>query len=835
MISISTKRFRSGLAALLLATVQVLMPTQYALAWTTDPNQDPNIYSKSLICKLTGTPGVNEILQTGNNPVSRDRKPGDQVNTIFNDGQYNSYIIGFARPGEKPEPALSDCYKVVTPEVTVASVCTLSNTSTGSVAITVTNNDIVTGNALTYSITLGGSTQSTSALADGQSQTITFKNLPAGSYSYSVSTLGNVVYSGTAAVSACIVASPTVTATPTACSLLTSNTGTAAFTTANTDDESDQTVTYNYSVSFNGTTITTGSVTLTDGATSAPINLSGLDNGVYTVTINGSDGTSANTSFTIADCSPAVAPYPVSTVTGVCGIDNDIITLAGNTSQYYAVTTAPVFTDGVATITWHTTSADVVFANGTDTYTETFAEVNTADCPAVIPVAPTQTVVCGPNNDIIGTLSYDHATISSVDVSTWSNNNLVITYHAATGYSFYTTDAQGNVVESDSYTVTLVDANTPCPAPTFTEPTCTSSASVTLPKISIGYYYTVSVDNGTATTYTPTLADQILPLIGTPHVVVTLYHQTPRAGVQVASWEHTFTAPSCPVDIPAPLAVDPCGADNAVWATLSAQPQDPHYTWSVVDGHLIATTVGFYTFPNGKTSHDFGVVKDSNVLCPPAAPTISPICGVAPNDEITLPETDHVTYEVTGYDMATGRYTIVATADEGYSFGANEDGSPIMTISWSLDESFTSCELAAINWKRPTCLVTNGSVSVNYDTDRYTYTISKDGGEESYLASSQTTLTPGSYTIRVYEVWYVDEETGQPIYWKKPAATYQQTLSLANGCGGVTTPPVTILPAELPHTGPSDGVNPKGLFLALVAAVATYGGVYFAQRRYSQE
>lgn len=73
----------------------------------------------------------------------------------------------------------------------------------------------------------------------------------------------------------------------------------------------------------------------------------------------------------------------------------------------------------------------------------------------------------------------------------------------------------------------------------------------------------------------------------------------------------------------------------------------------------------------------------------------------------------------------------------------------------------------------------------------------------------------------------------------------------APGKGGGDTPvvpetPVTpvastpatpeTLPQLLPHTGPSDTSTPQGLLLALIAAIATYGAVYFAQgkRRYEQ-
>ncbi len=45
----------------------------------------------------------------------------------------------------------------------------------------------------------------------------------------------------------------------------------------------------------------------------------------------------------------------------------------------------------------------------------------------------------------------------------------------------------------------------------------------------------------------------------------------------------------------------------------------------------------------------------------------------------------------------------------------------------------------------------------------------------------------------------------------------------------VVTTAAATLPALLPHAGPTDTSTPKGLFLAIIAAIATYGAVYFAQ------
>ena len=62
---------------------------------------------KSFICKYVGN-GVDERLQSGQNPILRDRKDGDVIGTFFNDNQGRSVVIGFGNPGD-PDMSISDC------------------------------------------------------------------------------------------------------------------------------------------------------------------------------------------------------------------------------------------------------------------------------------------------------------------------------------------------------------------------------------------------------------------------------------------------------------------------------------------------------------------------------------------------------------------------------------------------------------------------------------------------------------------------------------------------------------------------------------------------------
>jgi hypothetical protein len=197
-----SRRVSSGVMALMLAVVQVLSAAQAASAWTIDPTENPGANHKSLVCKLVGTPGSNEVLQTGDNPLSLDRKDGDQIGTLFNDAQGGSYVMGFAKPGEKPEPTVADCYAMAAPSVKVSAPCANPG-STSTVSVTVTNNDQIIGNSVVYTVTVGAVSKKSQALSDGASQSLTFDGLAIGSHSLSVSALGGVVYTSTVVVPQC--------------------------------------------------------------------------------------------------------------------------------------------------------------------------------------------------------------------------------------------------------------------------------------------------------------------------------------------------------------------------------------------------------------------------------------------------------------------------------------------------------------------------------------------------------------------------------------------------------------------------------------------------------
>lgn len=71
---------------------------------------------KVFVCKYVGTPGTDERLQTGQNPInvsSNAIKDYKGVGSYFNDAQGRSYVL--AEDNGQPEPNVSQCPIMVTP------------------------------------------------------------------------------------------------------------------------------------------------------------------------------------------------------------------------------------------------------------------------------------------------------------------------------------------------------------------------------------------------------------------------------------------------------------------------------------------------------------------------------------------------------------------------------------------------------------------------------------------------------------------------------------------------------------------------------------------------
>ncbi len=90
---------------------------------------------KVFVCKYVGTPGADERLQTGQNPISVSSnaiKDYEGVGSYFNDAQGRSYVL--AEDTGQPEPNVSQCPAVTvtppTPPVTPPSSTPVVTTPT---------------------------------------------------------------------------------------------------------------------------------------------------------------------------------------------------------------------------------------------------------------------------------------------------------------------------------------------------------------------------------------------------------------------------------------------------------------------------------------------------------------------------------------------------------------------------------------------------------------------------------------------------------------------------------------------------------------------------------
>jgi len=88
---------------------------------------------KYFVCKYVGTPGVDEVLQTGDNPISVDASAiGEDpvvVGSFFADAQGRSYVL--AQDTGQPEPPVTDCPPPTPPPPHLFAAQATCNTTTG--------------------------------------------------------------------------------------------------------------------------------------------------------------------------------------------------------------------------------------------------------------------------------------------------------------------------------------------------------------------------------------------------------------------------------------------------------------------------------------------------------------------------------------------------------------------------------------------------------------------------------------------------------------------------------------------------------------------------------
>jgi hypothetical protein len=493
---------------------------------------------------------------------------------------------------------------------------------------------------------------------------------------------------------------------------------------------------------------------------------------------------------------------PTVPVIDPCGLGNAYYGLVPYSNKYTYVRN----NDGSITFTAKSTYVfDDGTMNGTKSYTLAAPQDSGALCRVSIPHQPDTDDPCGTNN-----ATWDIP--KDTNEYTWALTQ--------NGHLIATTTA--NYIFSNGHTTydfgTAPDSNQPCPV-TVVQPTCQTGGSMTLalPQPNFGkYYYEVTVGLVTTKYQENQLPYTITNIAQGSTVNVKLVRDGVVFDVVVFSKDYHYDTLNC-IEIPStPSPTDPCGPDNAEW-TLPENSNSVH--WSIVNGELIATAVGSL-FTDGTATHNYGLVSDSNTLCAPIPPEQVVNCGLFNNDSFTVSEESNY-YSWHSYWKGS-TFVVYAEANDGYHFGD-------VQTEWEFTDTHTACELPSVTVMPKTCYG-DASISIDYDAERYYYTIQFGDGDETPLDSGTTTLTEvGTYTVRGYEYDHTQIlERAESESAVSSGLVYTNTFTIAApscepGKGSITPLPTV---TELPHTGSDGGSN---LLIALVAAATVYGAVYFAQ------
>ncbi len=176
---VAVLRGLSAVVLMLFATnfLPILAATQSHVAAGSD---------KVFVCKYTGTPGVNETLQTGNNPISvsvNAIKDFHGIGSYFNDGQNSSYVLAYdtrTGGGQGGEPSISECPQVPANSATAAPATSEDACGTDNDTITIPTVDhvyyTINGNTVSGTLPAAGSTTVVAHAEDGYTLTAEYSH-----------------------------------------------------------------------------------------------------------------------------------------------------------------------------------------------------------------------------------------------------------------------------------------------------------------------------------------------------------------------------------------------------------------------------------------------------------------------------------------------------------------------------------------------------------------------------------------------------------------------------------------------------------------------------------
>jgi len=496
--------------------------------------------------------------------------------------------------------------------------------------------------------------------------------------------------------------------------------------------------------------------------------------------------TSWTLTFTDETCITTITELPKSTVIGVCGLDNDIITVGAETNQYSAGVITQNFANGVAKVTY-TAKQGFLFPGGATTYVETLQEVNDELCRVPVPAAPAPVDPCGPNN----------ATwVLPADTSeyTWTIQNSHLIANTTANYVF--TDGQ-----TTHDFGTAQDSGVTCPVPAQTQPTCSSFGTLSLPTpAQDGNTYTYIVTrNGITTTYTAaTLPTTLTDVAQGESIHVKIVRGDIQLGTVIFDQTFDFNTLNC-IQVPAtPIPNDPCGPNNATWV-LPANTNE--VSWSLnANGELIATALGS-NFTNGQATINFGVAQDSNQSCSLTIVKTGKILSDTNKDGVLGDVGDEVSWEIivtntSDTDYTSPFYVQVDDPSATLTYNGTSSNGYLASLAAHQSATFTATTVLTLS-EVIACKAINTATAT--------------------LLNSRTQATP-------------------PLATANTSATYAFTcLTPGKGAG---IPPVhhhTTMPTlKAPLTGVTPalkhaGTNSVAPVIAFITTILAFGALYFAR------
>lgn len=159
---------------------------------------------------------VEYTVTIGNQSQNITLEDGTDDNLTFEDlaaGDYTVNVSGDDGTSTSTTVTVEECATTPTPEnpavVAAAQPCVQGDTTT-DVLVTVTNTDDDTDDAETYEVTINGETLTTDMIEDGEDGTVTFADLPVGTYDVEVVGSDQTTVSTTVTVELCKKGSPSV-------------------------------------------------------------------------------------------------------------------------------------------------------------------------------------------------------------------------------------------------------------------------------------------------------------------------------------------------------------------------------------------------------------------------------------------------------------------------------------------------------------------------------------------------------------------------------------------------------------------------------------------------